>query len=149
MTEGTLVYMFKDNRVLLAMKKRGFGEGKWNAPGGKLHPGETPIAAGIRETEEEIGVTPVLTEALGRIQYHDAKVGDWMVHVFRTDEWDGEPTESEEMKPQWFDITDIPYDAMWSGDDKWTPLVVEGKKFSAEMWFDGEQNNTKAEIHLT
>lgn len=146
MTEGTLVYMFKDNRVLLAIKKRGFGEGKWNGPGGKMLQGETPAAAGIRETEEEIGVTPVLTQPLAKIQYHDSDVGDWVVHVFRTEEWQGEPTESEEMKPQWFDITDIPYDTMWSGDDKWMPLVIEGKKFEAEMWFDGKQNNTKAEI---
>ena len=29
------------HRVLLGMKKRGFGAGKWNGFGGKLEPGET------------------------------------------------------------------------------------------------------------
>lgn len=31
---------------------------------------------------------------------------------------------------------------------KWMPLVVEEKKFQAEMWFDEKQNNVKAEIIL-
>lgn len=146
MTEGTLVYMFKANQVLLAMKKRDFGQGKWNGPGGKMAPEETPAQAGVRETQEEIGVTPVLDEALGQIQYHDAVHGDWVVHVYRTETWTGEPTESDEMKPQWFSVTDIPYDTMWSGDDQWMPLVIKGQRFQAEMWFDGQQNNVKAEI---
>jgi mutator protein MutT len=146
MTEGTLIYMFRDDQVLLAMKKRGFGQGKWNGPGGKMHPGETPAQAGVRETQEEIGVTPALDEPLGRMQYHDSSAGDWVVHIYRTAQWQGQPTESEEMKPQWFKVTDIPYDTMWSGDEKWMPLVIAGKKFSAEMWFDGQQNNIKADI---
>lgn len=146
MTDTTLVFLFRENRVLLAMKKRGHGVGKWNGPGGKLLPHETPTEAAIRETSEEIGVTPIVSMPLGHIHFHDETAGDWTCTVFRTDEWDGEPTESEEMKPQWFDITDLPYDTMWNGDDKWMPLVVEGKKFRAEMWFDEKQKNTKAEI---
>lgn len=38
---ATLCYLLKDDQVLLAMKKRGFGEGKWNGPGGKVEKGET------------------------------------------------------------------------------------------------------------
>ena len=56
MTAGTLVYLFKENRILLAMKKRGFGEGKWNGPGGKILGHETPKEAAIREVMEEIGI---------------------------------------------------------------------------------------------
>ena len=32
----TLSYFVQDGQVLLAMKKRGFGMGKWNGPGGKV-----------------------------------------------------------------------------------------------------------------
>jgi len=41
------------SRLLLGMKKRGFGAGKWNGFGGKIEVGETPRAAAIREMKEE------------------------------------------------------------------------------------------------
>lgn len=37
----TLVLVVQPGRVLLGMKKRGFGAGKWNGFGGKVQPGET------------------------------------------------------------------------------------------------------------
>ncbi len=42
--------------ILLGMKKRGFGEGKWNGFGGKLEPGERMIQCAQRELEEESGL---------------------------------------------------------------------------------------------
>jgi 8-oxo-dGTP pyrophosphatase MutT (NUDIX family) len=36
------------------MKKRGFGEGRWNGVGGKVEPGESIEAALIREAKEEV-----------------------------------------------------------------------------------------------
>jgi 8-oxo-dGTP pyrophosphatase MutT (NUDIX family) len=36
------------------MKKRGFGVGKRNAPGGKLQAGETITQGALRELEEEV-----------------------------------------------------------------------------------------------
>ena len=35
------------------MKKRGFGEGRWNGYGGKIKEGETIEESAIREIEEE------------------------------------------------------------------------------------------------
>ena len=37
----TLVLVVQPGRVLLGMKKRGFGVGKWNGFGGKVQPGES------------------------------------------------------------------------------------------------------------
>jgi 8-oxo-dGTP diphosphatase / 2-hydroxy-dATP diphosphatase len=36
------------NEILLGLKKRGFGEGKWNGFGGKVNPTETITDAAIR-----------------------------------------------------------------------------------------------------
>ena len=46
-----------DGRVLLARRPEGKKmAGLWEFPGGKLHPGETPEAALIRELKEELGI---------------------------------------------------------------------------------------------
>ena len=37
----TLVHIRDEENILLGMKKRGFGVGKWNGFGGKVQPGET------------------------------------------------------------------------------------------------------------
>ena len=65
----TLVLLREDNRVLLGMKKRGFGAGKWNGFGGKLEPGETVVEAAAREVQEECGLT-VNTTDLGTAHRH-------------------------------------------------------------------------------
>ncbi|MEK7537446.1 MAG: 8-oxo-dGTP diphosphatase [Patescibacteria group bacterium] len=134
MTEGTLVYIFKGNQVLLAMKKRGFGQGKWNGAGGKLKAGETARAAAKREVKEEIEVDVTLAEPQGRIHFHDPGGKEWLVHVFRTEEYQGEPRETEEMRPQWWPVEAIPYDQCWADDRVWLPRLIQGKKFEAEVW---------------
>jgi 8-oxo-dGTP pyrophosphatase MutT (NUDIX family) len=45
-------------QILLGMKKRGFGEGKWNGFGGKKEPAETMAECAQRELREESGVCP-------------------------------------------------------------------------------------------
>lgn len=45
----TLVLIVQPGRVLLGMKKRGFGAGKWNGFGGKVQPGETIEDAARRQ----------------------------------------------------------------------------------------------------
>jgi 8-oxo-dGTP pyrophosphatase MutT (NUDIX family) len=55
----TLILLRKGDMILLAKKRRGFCQGNFNGIGGKLNPGETVEDAVVRETKEEIGVTPI------------------------------------------------------------------------------------------
>lgn len=135
----SLLFLRQGDQILLAMKKRGFGEGRWNGVGGKVEDGETIEQAMVRETQEEIGVTPTNYEKVADIRFDEYFKGEptiMHVHVFVATKWNGEPTESEEMKPQWFNTTDIPYETMWSDDSYWLPSVLEGKKISADFKLD-------------
>ncbi|MHA2033071.1 MAG: NUDIX domain-containing protein, partial [Candidatus Kariarchaeaceae archaeon] len=57
--DATLCFILHENEVLLIMKKRGFGKGKLNGPGGKARLNETIVEAAIRETREETGLKPL------------------------------------------------------------------------------------------
>ena len=135
----SLLFLLQDNQILLAMKKRGFGEGRWNGVGGKVEAGESIEQAMIRETQEEIGVTPTVFEKVGDIRFDEYFKGEptlMHVHVFTATQWIGEPTESDEMAPQWFAFDEIPYENMWSDDPYWLPQVIAGKKISADFKLD-------------
>ncbi len=62
------------------------------------------------------------------------------VHAYTCTDWEGEPSESDEMAPQWFKLKDIPYAQMWQDDPHWLPLVLKGKKVSGTFEFDAENN---------
>jgi 8-oxo-dGTP pyrophosphatase MutT (NUDIX family) len=135
--QSTLCFLLKDNQILLAMKKRGFGQGKWNGVGGKPDPNENILQTAIRETEEEIEVTPINPKQVATLDFYFKNNPEWdqQVLVFTTTEWIGEPTETEEMKPQWFDLDKIPYESMWPDDIFWLPLVLKNKKIKAKFIF--------------
>lgn len=111
------------------MKKRRFGAGKWNGVGGKVEAGETYEQAAVRECEEEIDVTPQSLQLVGELHFFDLPHVEHYCHIYVTEKWDGEPRESEEMRPQWFKEDDIPYGAMWPDDIFWLPLLLAQKKF--------------------
>ena len=131
------------------MKKRGFGEGRWNGVGGKVAPSESIEGALIREAQEEIDITPTDYCKVADItfdQYFKGKHALMHVNVFIATAWSGEPTESEEMKPQWFSISSLPFDTMWQDDPYWLPLVLEGKKIQASFIMDKEGTITEYTI---
>jgi len=141
--KATLLFLVKENKILLAMKKRGFGEGRWNGVGGKPEKNESIEQAAIRECYEEIKVLPVDIKRVATLNfYFPSHKSDWnqQVIVWICKEWKGEPSETEEMKPQWYEIDDIPYGSMWKDDEYWLPKVLEGSYVEAEFTF-GENDD--------
>ena len=49
--------------------------------------------------------------------------------VFRSADYTGTPTETDEAIPQWFDVATIPWDEMWADDPRWLPQVLAGGTF--------------------
>jgi 8-oxo-dGTP pyrophosphatase MutT (NUDIX family) len=135
--QATLALLFKNNQILLAMKKRGFGQGRWNGVGGKPKENESIEDTAKRETSEEIGIEIAKFGEIARLCFYFANKPEWNqeVIVYRVDKWTGEPTESEEMAPKWFPFEEIPYESMWPDDKYWLPLVLKGKKVRASFVF--------------
>jgi ADP-ribose pyrophosphatase YjhB (NUDIX family) len=144
MKVSTLCFLVKDDQILLAMKKRGFGEGRWNGVGGKVNEGESIEHAALREMEEEIGVTAMENdlESMGLLRFRSKNEKfDWDCHVFFLRTWRGVPQESEEMRPAWYPTDQLPFDAMWPDDKHWFPYLLAGKKILGEFEFDAEGKN--------
>ena len=64
---ANLCFVMRGGQILLIRKKRGLGAGKINGPGGRLEKGETALESAIRETQEELGVTPTGLEHIGEL----------------------------------------------------------------------------------
>ncbi|MFH1620829.1 MAG: 8-oxo-dGTP diphosphatase [Patescibacteria group bacterium] len=143
----TLCYPVKDGQVLLAMKKRGFGTGKWNGPGGKVIEGELVEEACRREVLEETGILVGKLEPRGIIEFvFEGKSEDGQeCHVFVTDDIRGEITETEEMKPQWFLLGEVPYQDMWEDDSIWLSGVLNGGRVNKRFYFDREMKMLRNE----
>ncbi len=133
----TLCLVHQHPRVLLGMKKRGFGAGKWNGFGGKVEAGETIEAAARRELKEEAGIHAENLEHVGILDFSwEGKLEAMEVHVFKTSTFKGDPIEGEEMRPEWFHTNDIPFHSMWPDDIHWMPLALAGKKFRGKFVFN-------------
>jgi 8-oxo-dGTP pyrophosphatase MutT (NUDIX family) len=142
-----------DKEILLAMKKRGFGVGKWNGVGGKVDAEKGDkgvIDAVVREAKEEIGVEIENPEEIARLSFYFPYKEEWnqQVHVFSVKNWQGDPAESEEMMPRWFDQNSLPYESMWDDDKYWLPRVLEGKKIRASFTFKEGEIINKKEIKI-
>jgi len=139
MKQTTLCLLIKPGKILLAMKKRGFGVGRWNGVGGKVEAGEEIVDAALREAKEEIGVDIKNPEKVGlfHFKFADKEKEQWNqdVTLFLAKEWAGEPTESDEMLPKWFSFDEIPYDKMWPDDTHWLPHVLKNEKLEADFLF--------------
>ncbi len=142
--QTTLCFLVKDDKILLAMKKRGFGKDRFNGVGGKPEKDESILKCAIREVEEEIGVKILKPKKVAVLDFYFPHVDlkeDWnqQVLVYIAESWDGKPIETEEMKPKWFNKTKLPFAKMWADDWIWLPHVLANKIVRAEFAFTKDQ----------
>jgi len=110
----------RDGRVLTARRtKPSAAAGRWEFPGGKVEPGESPEAALVREIAEELGVTVAVTGWLAG----QAPIGP--AHVLtvahaRLVAGDPDPTEHDEIR--WLSADELG-DVDWLEPDR--PFLAE------------------------
>jgi 8-oxo-dGTP diphosphatase len=103
-------------RVLLAERPAGKHlAGYWEFPGGKVEPGEAPLAALARELHEELGIELESAEPLIRVpwQYDDRQL---LLDAWRVDQWKGTPQSMEGQALQWWEPAEIDPQGMTPAD---------------------------------
>ena len=136
---ATLVFVFRGQEILLIDKKTGLGKGKINGPGGKVDRGETPEEAAIRECREELDIKVRNLEYCGEHRFQFVDGYSIHVWVYRTQDFEGEPSESREATPRWTRLDEIPFEDMWEDDRYWLPMMVRGERFRTRWIFDGDR----------
>lgn len=130
--DGVVCYIRQNGRVLLQLKADGrFGGGWWNAPGGKIAGGESPLEAARREVHEETGleVGELREHGILTFLFGDSLDPSFSVHIFSTGSFAGELRPSDEGRLEWFAEDALPYHQMWPDDRVWLPHLMAGRRF--------------------
>lgn len=134
--------------LLLGLKKKGFGEGKYVGFGGKIEAGESIPQAARRELEEESGlqVSVEHLEDSGRLTFVFPYKPEWdhLVHLFLIRQWQGQPRECDEIQPAWFRLDEIPYDRMWDDCRYWLPRALAGNFVAAHFTYAADNQTVEA-----
>ena len=93
--------LWRDGHVLLALRRPGkHMGGKWEFPGGKIEPGETPEESLARELEEELDVQARVGDFLCCVHYEGDGVSLELM-VYRVDHFEGTPALKEHQEIRW------------------------------------------------
>jgi 8-oxo-dGTP diphosphatase len=97
----TAVIEAADGRLLACQRPDGKSlAGKWEFPGGKIEPGESPGDALLRELKEELGITVEITGALTSVPW-DYGTFAIELHPFTCRLTGGEPQALEHREIRW------------------------------------------------
>ena len=93
--------IIKDNKVFAAQRgNKGETKFKWEFPGGKIEPGETPEEALHRELIEELSINVKVHELITAIR-DEYETQILYIDTYRCELIDGEPTLSEHIAMAW------------------------------------------------
>ena len=107
----------EDGKFLLALRKPGTSIGeRWEFPGGKAEPGETPESALAREYREELGINvevgPRLFEGSFKNRQQSYRLLAFSVRILG-----GDMVLTEHSEIRWVDVSSLPTYAMAESDN--------------------------------
>ena len=95
-------------RVLVAQRLRGDDVGKWEFPGGKVEPGESPEAGLTRELREELGIDITVLVPISFASIARSESPHLVLLLYGCDSWSGTPRGREGQEIAWVgDLEDI------------------------------------------
>jgi ADP-ribose pyrophosphatase YjhB (NUDIX family) len=116
--EYTLLFIIKDEKILLGLKKIGFGKGFYNGFGGETKKNESMEETTKKEIFLQSGIEVEKMEKRAVIFFDLEGLGFIIVtHIFVSNECSGEIVDSDDMEINWFDLSSIP-NKIWAGFNK-------------------------------
>ncbi|MDP8975156.1 MAG: NUDIX domain-containing protein [Actinomycetota bacterium] len=105
-----------DERLLMVLRGRGPGVGKWSIPGGRVEPGETPEQAVVREVMEETGVRGECEALMGSVERlgpgHHFVILDYRMRLLA----DGDPVAGDDAADvAWVPLAEVAHLSMVDG----------------------------------
>jgi len=122
-------------RILLGYHKGGIYFGNYTGLLGHAKESEKAEDAARRIAMELSGLTVNELELRAILTFTDSETGDENEYEFFCERFSGEVRESESMRPEWFAISEIPYDKMPADDEIWYPPFLEGKTLRGKFNF--------------
>lgn len=133
------------DKILLGKNLRSFldiGIGLWSGFGGKIEPGESMSDCLCRELCEECGIHPIGFLEIGTLKW--TWVDKLIAHdvlVYLILDWTGNPVNSDEMLPRWFNVAEIPYNKMWQCSRFYFPALLRLKAFQGSFNYSRKFGN--------
>lgn len=91
MTTVVAAIIERGGRILIGQRKNaGYHPLKWEFPGGKVEPGETPEAALIRELREELGIEARIDRRLLQYEFQYPQRSRILLIFYRVEDFDGD-----------------------------------------------------------
>ncbi|MHA7173627.1 8-oxo-dGTP diphosphatase [Arthrobacter monumenti] len=138
-------------QVLMGRKKTGFGTGKMVGLGGHVEAGESVQDAACREVAEEssVLVRPGDLNDVGSVEFVFPARPDWNMstRIFTADQFEGEPVETDEIVPGWFDLDALPVSDMWQDAEHWLPPMLTGRRLAVRVTLNPD-NESVADAYL-
>lgn len=98
----TLCFLTRGDEVLLLHRRKPPNQGKWNGVGGRIEPGETPLAACLREVREETGFGLQSAHFAGLLTWTGFEIADGGLYLFLAEAPAGEPRANAEGELRWW-----------------------------------------------
>ena len=117
----------RSKRVLLVRHKIGELSGYHTGLLGEINGDETPQEAAIRIAHDMCGISVQKAELRAVFEFTFDDSDAETEYEYYTTLFNGRPQETAHIKPEWFEIDEIPYSLMPADDAVWYPPFLDGK----------------------
>lgn len=127
MTTVAVALLEREGKVLICRRRNDQAHsGKWEFPGGKVEPGETPGQALVRELGEELGVLAEAFEEVCRYEFAYPGKPAICLAFFRVDRYAGSPQGGQFADLKWESREALPTYDFLEGDARIVRELSEG-----------------------